>query len=71
MTEPQVNQPGFQTPNPEALKEAAQVDSIQEREGATEIETAEALDADSEQLGREVSAEMANSQTTIANLGGH
>jgi hypothetical protein len=73
MTEPQTNQaqPVFQTPNPEELKQAAQDDPIQERAGAEAIETADAPVADSEQIGREISAEMANSQAAIANLGGH
>ncbi|MDX2243538.1 MAG: hypothetical protein NW224_22890 [Leptolyngbyaceae cyanobacterium bins.302] len=72
MTEKPKNQPVFQTPNPEELKKAAKEDPIHEREGAEEADvTDEFADKDSEQIGREVSEEMANSQTTIANLGGH
>lgn len=70
MTETQANQPVFQTPNPKQLKKAAKEDPIQEREGAKEMDVADDAD-DSKQIGREVSTEMANSQATITNLGGH
>lgn len=73
MTEPQANQhqPVFQTPNPEELKKATQEDPIQARAAAEGIETADAPSDNSEQMGREISAKMAHSQTAIANLGGH
>lgn len=72
MTEKQANQPVFQTPNPEELKKAAQEDPIHERECVKEAEVAGEFAGDeSEQMGREASEDMANSQTTIANLGGH
>lgn len=73
MTESQANQhqPVFQTPNPDKLKEAAEKDPIQDRLGAEETETADAPVADSDQMGREISGEMAQSQAAIANLGGH
>ncbi|MDX2228639.1 MAG: hypothetical protein NW220_03315 [Leptolyngbyaceae cyanobacterium bins.349] len=72
MTQNQSNQPPFQTPNPEELKEAAKTDPIYEREGAKEADIAGEFAADSsESLGREVAEDMANSQVTIANLGGH
>lgn len=72
MTEKQANQPVFQTPNPDELKKAAQEDPIHEREGAEEADVAgEFVEDQSAQMGREISEDMANSQTTIANLGGH
>lgn len=73
MTEPQANQPVFHTPNPEELKQAAQEDPIQEREGAKEADVAagEFAQDPSAQREREVSEDLANSQVTIANLGGH
>ncbi|MBF2027987.1 MAG: hypothetical protein IGS48_14690 [Oscillatoriales cyanobacterium C42_A2020_001] len=64
--------PVFQTPNPAELKKAAQEDPIHKREGEEEADVVDrSADEEAEQLGREASAEMANSQTTIANLGGH
>lgn len=67
---PQTN---FPTPNPEELKKAAQTDPIHQREGAQETDVIDksADEEASEQFGREASVDMANSQTTIANLGGH
>jgi len=72
MTKPQANQPVFQTPNPEELKKAAQEDPIPERENAREADLIDEGATDSaDQLGQEISAEMAHSQATIANLSGH
>lgn len=67
------NQTNFPTPNPEELKKAAQEDPIHKREGEQEADIIDksADEEASEQFGREASADMANSQTTIANLGGH
>jgi len=72
MSQNQADQPLFQTPNPEELKKAAKEDPI-----PTRADTAEAAvegdfaDDPSANMGREASADMANSQVTIANLGGH
>ena len=72
MPENQADQPLFQTPNPTELKKAAEDDPLQDREGAKEADVAGEFAEDaSAEMGREVSAKMANSQTTIANLGGH
>ena len=90
MTEPQNV---FQTPNPEALKKAAQADPIFKREGASETDVISDLAPDapvheqqrakdvevtgdfakneSEERGQDVAEDIANRQTTIANLGGH
>lgn len=71
-TEHSSEQPVFQTPNPTELKKAAQEDPIHKREGEQETDPVDpSADEAAEQLGREVSAEMANSQAAIANLGGH
>jgi hypothetical protein len=67
-------EPVFQTPNPEALKEAAQRDPIHQREDAQETDLSDPKlnsDQEAEQMGREASVDLANSQTAIANLGGH
>jgi hypothetical protein len=64
----------FQTPNPTELKKATEQDPIHKREGAVEADVAspeQNSDEEAAQMGREASADMANSQTTIANLGGH
>ncbi len=71
MTEPQAHQPVFQTPDPEALKAAAQADPIHEREGSKETDIVHDVTDDNDTLGQETAIADTHSQVAIANLGGH
>ena len=70
----QSNDTPFNTPNPSELKKAAKEDPIfdneSDQEGDVIVEHPAKDGIHAEELGRETAADLANSQTTIANLGG-
>ncbi|MBM0742733.1 hypothetical protein JOY44_14145 [Phormidium sp. CLA17] len=70
----QSNDIPFNTPNPSELKKAVKEDPVfdkDDQEGDVIVEHPAKDGVHAEELGRENAADLGNSQTTIANLGGH